>query len=637
MLLDEGLYMKFRLHGLFGDNMVLQQGQPVTVCGWAGAGSTVKVELGSANGQGVAEEDGRWAVTLPAFAAGGGALELRGTCGDEVIRRHNILIGEVWVCSGQSNMEAMVGNAPDRDQVLAQADWPELRLLTIPRIPNPVPPKEISVPWRICTPQSAGDFSKVAYHFGLALLQKLRVPIGLIDAARGGTIVEAWTPREELVADAEMAPLVDFYEWILPRHAKVVAAHRRSVAGWKPPGDSGNTKFAEGWADPATDVSDWPQMTLPCWWECAGLRFHGAVWFRRDIEIPPDLAARDLTLHLGACDKADTTYFNNVEVGSIPLDFPDGWRKPRVYCVPRKLIRAGKNTIAVRVFCNMCNAGMTGPAEAMQAQIGEHAILLAGLWRFQVELNLGQIFVPSLPWGPGQFNSPSILFNSLIDPLRVFRIRGAIWYQGESNEYAPERYARLFPAMIRGWRRAWQQGDFPFLFVQLPNFGPEEPPTIFWTKLRQAQEAALAEPATAMVPTIDIGEAMDLHPPNKGEVGRRLALAGLAVAYHDADPLLLSPRAEAATFGGGKVRVKIVPSDGGLFVKGDEAEGFTIAGKENVFVPAQARVEGDGLTVWSDHVPMPRAVRYAWADNPRCNLFNAAGLPLAPFAFGAES
>jgi sialate O-acetylesterase len=629
--------MKLKLHGLVADNMVLQRDRPVTIRGCAQAGSLVRVELGSVAGEGRAVDDGRWEISLPAFEAGG-PHELRASCGGETVRVQNILIGEVWVCCGQSNMDWTVAMSPGAAETKAGADQPLIRLWKVNRVCEPEPPKETTARWQVCSPATIGDFSKVGYHHGLELFRTLQVPIGLVDAAWGGTVLEAWTPREVLRRDAEMAPQVAEYEAMLPRHAELVAEYEKMMKDWNPPADPGNTKFAAGWADPAFDTTNWPQMTLPCWWEAGGNRFHGAFWFRREIDIPPELAGRDLMLHLGACDKADTTYFNNEEVGAIALDFPDGWREPRNYRIPGRLVRAGRNTIAVRVFSNINNSGMTGPRDAMRLEAEGWSVPLAGPWKFQVEHNLGWTVRPPAPWGAGNINSPAIMFTSLISPLLGMSLRGVIFYQGESNEGAPARYARLFTAMIRGWREAWGQGDFPFLFVQLPNFGPDESSPSFWSEIRHAQERGLLEPATAMVPTIDIGDPNDLHPPNKAEVGQRLAWAALATAYGVDDPTLLSPRIEDVVFREGEIRLRFAPVAGGLSAQSGIAEGFEIAGGGN-FVAAQAEIEGAEIVVRSERVRTPRAVRYAFSDRPNPNLANRRGLPLTPFRFmiGASS
>ena len=615
--------------------MVLQRGKPVTVRGSAKPNSIVRVQLNSAVAEGRADDMGLWEITLPAFDAGG-PHEMRASGGDEAIVLGNILIGEVWICAGQSNMDWTVDISPDAAETKPKADRPQIRLLKISRVAHPDPRQEVEAQWKVCSPATIGDFSKVGYHHGLELFRTLNVPIGLIDVAWGGTVVEAWTPRDVLLRDDEMAPQVAEYEATLHQRDELVAEYDAMIKHWNPPPDPGNTKFAAGWADPATDTAAWPQMTLPCWWEAGGLRFHGAFWFRRDVKIPLELAGRDLMLHLGACDKADTTYFNNEKVGSIPLDFPDGWREPRHYRVPGRLVRAGRNTLAVRVFSNINNSGMTGPREAMRLETEGWSIPLAGPWKFQVEHNIGWTVRPPSPWGAGNPNTPSILFSSMITPFLSLRIAGAIWYQGESNEATPVRYARLFPLMIRGWREAWRQGPFPFLFVQLPNFGPGES-TSYWSEIRHAQERGLTEPATAMVPTIDIGDPNDLHPPNKVEVGKRLALAALATAYGDSDPTLKSPRIESVTFENGKVRLRFAPFAGGLSAGNGNPQGFELAAKDGDFIPSPARIEGPEIVVWNDAISMPRAIRYAFTESPAPNLANTRGLPLAPFRFSPDA
>jgi sialate O-acetylesterase len=622
--------MRMILDGPLGDNMVLQREMPLTFRGSTGPGSIVRVQLGDLSGEGRVDGNGSWKVTLPAFSAGG-PHELRVTSGEDAIVFRNILIGEVWVCAGQSNMEWTVGMCPDAAETIPKADWPLIRLMKVPRVAHPES-QQFEARWQVCSPATIGDFSKVGYHHGLELFRALSVPIGLVDAAWGGTVVEAWTPRDYLLRDEEMAPQVATYEATLGRHAENVAEYEEMMKHWNPPADPGNTKFEAGWADPALDTKAWPQMTLPGWWEAGGHRFHGAFWFRREIDVPADLAGRDLMLHLGACDKADTTYFNNEEVGAIPLDFPDGWSKPRDYRIPGRLVRAGRNTIAVRVFSNINNSGMTGPREAMRIEAEGWSAPLTGPWKFQVEHDIGWTVRPPAPWGPGNANSPAILFQSMIWPLRALGIRGAIWYQGESNEATPQRYARLFPAMIRGWREAWGQGDFPFLFVQLPNFGPDESSPSYWSEIRHAQERGLIEPATAMVPTIDIGDPNDLHPPNKAQVGQRLALAALALAYGAADPTLQAPRIESVEFRANEIRLRFGPIEGGLRARSGEVKGFTVA-EDGDFVPARAKIEGAEIVVWSKLARMPRAVRYGFADRPAPNLVNRRGLPLPPFRF----
>ena len=625
--------MNLKLYCLFTDNMVLQQKEPICFHGWAAPGMPLTIRLASQTGEGVANADGCWKVALAPLAASG-PFDVVVSSGAEVISLRNVMIGEVWVCSGQSNMEWTLGQGAGSEEVIAEAAaHPEIRLIKLPRIADPVVSQEIDARWAVCSPESVSDFSAVAYHFGLRLQQELGVAIGLIDIARGGTIVESWTPRETLLADDEMRPIVKAYEESLPRFDELMSRHEAAVKVWRqtmPPADPGNTGYAAGWANPELDDSSWPLMTIPCWWHRGNNDFSGVLWFRTEVVVPAELAGSNLTLSLGACDKSDNTYFNNVEVGGIPPQVEDSWRTPRVYTVPGRLVRGGRNVIAVRVFSNINDGGIVGPKDLMKLEAAGWSLPLAGNWRYQVEHNFGKVRVPQAPFGRGNFDSPYILFNSLVARVTCFKIRGAIWYQGESNEYNAVRYRRLFPAMIRGWRKAWNQ-EFPFLFVQLPNFGPELPAQTLWTELRDAQTAALTEPRVGMVPTVDIGDPADLHPANKPEVGRRLFLAALAVAYGRKSSGLLAPLFETLEVRGDELRVSVVNAPEGLCQKGGQPVGFEVAGADGRFTPARARLEGSKIVIWNEAVPAPTAVRYAWADNPRCNVFNAGGLPLAPF------
>lgn len=627
--------MNLKLYSLFTDNMVLQQQEPILFRGWAEKGAKVAVGFAGQTAQTTATEEGCWHLHFPCIPAGG-PFEVTVTSGADCITLRNVMVGEVWVCSGQSNMDWPLSGTENGDRFIAEAGNSQIRLLKMPRALGMDTPQQVDARWKICEPEAVANFSALAYHFGVQLQQALGVPVGLIDAAWGGTIIEAWTPRRVLQADAEFGPLMEAYEKSLPHYAQLQKDYQRDLKAWNqsmPPADPGNTKFADGWAAGDLDDSDWLQMTIPCWWQRGDQDFSGVLWFRKEIEIPAECEGRDLVLHLGACDKSDVTYFNNVEVGGIPPQVNDCWRTQRVYKIPGHLVKRGKNVLATRVFSNINQGGLTGPAAAMRLEAEGWSVALAGLWRFKVEHNFGQVQMPAAPWGPENFISPSILFTSLVAPLLDFKIRGAIWYQGESNEYRPDQYRRLFPAMIRGWRKEWQQ-EFPFVFVQLPNFGPRTPKQTLWAKIRDAQAVALEEPRTAMVPTIDIGDPNNVHPNNKVEVGRRLSLAARALAYGQMDPGLLAPVLSSAEARGAELLVTVKHAWQGLVVRGNHAVGFEVAGEDGRFVEAHARINGAEIVLWSEGVTVPTAARYAWADNPECNIFSASGLPLAPFTIG---
>ncbi|MFZ2654002.1 MAG: sialate O-acetylesterase [Victivallales bacterium] len=622
------------MNGLFSDHMVLQRNHPISVSGRSRPGEPIHVELAGQSILTTAGQDGVWQIKfLPLPAGGPHQLTVRSS--DECIQLQDVMIGEVWVCSGQSNMDFRLGQTKDNKSALGVADHqPLLRLLVMPRVWKPGGDRQVEAVWRLSTPQTASDFSAVGYQFGIRLARELGVAIGLIDAARGGSRIHNWTPRQELAADPEFAPRLKDYLMQLTQPAdERTAEYRKKLAAWQknmPPSDPGMTGEAEEWAALEYDDSKWPTMRLPCWWQRGGQDHSGVLWFRYAFELPKDFSASGISLHLGACDKADHTYVNGTLVGGIGPEVVDGWRAQRVYPLPAGLLRPGRNMIAVRVFSNINQAGMTGPAVAMRLVGGDWSRPLAGVWKYNVEHNFGQVIIPPSPWGAGNPDSPSILFESLVAPLRIFRLAGAIWYQGESDEYEPDGYRRLFPAMIRGWRRVWGQ-DFHFLFVQLPSFGSDQPVQTLWAELREAQTSGLAEPHTAMIPSIDIGDPNDLHPQNKQEVGRRLAMAALAAAYGDTRPGLLAPALDKVLSEGGCLRLKLLHVEAGLRWQGGILNGFEVAGDDGKFVAAEALLDGSDIIVWNAGVVKPVMVRYAWADNPVANVCDFTGMPLIPF------
>ena len=633
--------MPLQLHELFSDHMVLQQGLPVPVWGWAEAGEMVTVECAGQSAQARAGEDGAWRASLPALGAGG-PFELCVRGAESTLVLHDVLIGEIWVCSGQSNMEWPLAAAINGDEEVAAARHPQIRLFAVPKVAELPRKTNVDGTWTECTPETAASFSAVGYFFGRMLHEQLGVPVGLINTSWGGTLAEAWTSREKLLEEPALRYLVEDFERTLPDLEQVLADYQHVMRNWEQEhqlNDPGNSGWPQGWAAPAAAVAEWETMTLPQLWQSAGLNFSGVLWFRKEVEIPAAWAGHALKLSIGACDKSDTTYFNNVEVGSMRIEErADAWCQPRIYPVPAALVAPGKAVIAVRVFSHMYGGGMSGPAAMMQLTPedlpGAEPILLAGDWQYRVECNFGLVnaWPPPPPPGPGNPNTPTILFNSMIHPLIPFAIRGAIWYQGESNADRGFQYRTLFPAMITDWREQWGQGDFPFYFVQLANFMEQkaEPADSQWAELREAQLRTLGLRNTGMAVIIDIGEALDIHPTNKQDVGKRLALNALAQTYERRELVYAGPLFASAAPEGAAMRVQFTLADG-LCCHGEQLTGFAIAGADKHFVWADAVIDGNGVLVSSPAVPVPVAVRYGWADNPACNLYNGAGLPASPF------
>ena len=625
-----------RLPAIISDNLVLQQATKVRIWGNARAGERVTVTFQNQSADTVADAQGHWAVFIGPLKSGG-PTELT-VKGDNVLTIKNVLVGEVWLCSGQSNMEWPLANTIGGTETLATANYPEMRMFRVEHHTALEPLADLEGHWVVTTPDEAAHFTAVGYFFGRELYQRLRVPIGLIDSSWGGTPAEAWTSHEALVSSPDLKPILDRYESSLHMLPQAKEAYAKALAQWEEKNlyiDAGNKGEALGYADPATSTADWSKMDLPQQFETAGLLIDGAVWFRKVLELPESWAGKDLTLNLSPIDDEDVTYFNGKKVGSIGRDTPNSYMVPRKYVVPGALVHGGRNVIAVRVFDNAGEGGFSRGGAMSLGPTGKDVISLRGAWDYKVELALE----PKHPdWGSrpeavgvSNQNNPSVLYNAMIAPLVPFAIRGAIWYQGESNAGRAYQYRTLFPIMIRNWRSAWGH-EFPFYFVQLANWHAHkaEPDESDWAELREAQTMTLREPQTGMAVTIDIGDENDIHPRNKLDVGRRLAAWALAGTY-DQKVVPSGPLFERFTVEGDKVRIRFKHGAGLKTSDGGAVKGFAIAGEDRRFVWADARIDGDTVIVSSPKVVKPVAVRYGWADNPIVNVYNGAGLPASPF------
>lgn len=476
-----------KLPALIGDNMVLQRGAVVTIWGTAEPGEKVAVTMGDLKLSTEGDMEGRWMVRFtPPDAAGPFEMDITG---NNTITLHNILVGEVWVCSGQSNMQWSVSSSANAEQEISQADYPMIRLFSVKRVVADKPMRDTEGSWVICSPETVKSFSAVGYFFGRDLHKELNIPVGLIHSSWGGTPAEAWTSLPALEAVPQFKPILDRWAKILEEYPKAEEEYKQKMAQWE---EEAKKAREEGKPEPAK---------------------------------------------------------------------------------------------------------------------------------------------PQPPVGPSHPHRPAGLYNGMIAPLVPFAIKGAIWYQGESNAGRAYQYRELFPTMINDWRNSWRQGDFPFLFVQLANFqaSPPPPSDSAWAELREAQMMTLSLPKTGMAVAIDVGEASDIHPKNKQDVGHRLALAAANVAY-DRDAIYSGPIYEYMTVEVDKIRLHFKHVNGGLVAKGgSQLSGFAIAGEDRRFVWARTRIEGETVVVWSENVPQPAAARYAWGDNPDCNLYNTMGLPASPF------
>ncbi len=622
------------LHPLFTDNMVLQRGVAAPVWGWAEPGQQVTVSMSGATESATKTErfavkssvtagaDGKWMAKVGPLKEGG-PYNLS-VVGPQNVTLNNVMVGDVWICSGQSNMQWGVGGSDNPQQEIAAANFPKIRLFTVPNIASLQPRETVNGKWDAVSPQTIGGFSAVGYFFGRELHQKTGVPIGLINSSWGGTIAEAWASAEALRTMPDFVPGVEAVE----AAAKNVNAgtFAQQMAEWWQKNDPG-TKA--NWQNADFDATAWKTMNVAATWENAGLPdFDGVVWLRREVTIPDGWAGKELTLHLGPIDDNDSTFFNGTPVGST-----EGHQAPRDYKIPGNLVKAGKNVIAVRVLDTGGGGGLYGAAEAIKLEApGQAPISLSGAWQYKDSVALGQ--TASAPTQIGNNpNVTTVLYNGMIAPLVPFGIKGAIWYQGESNAGRAKQYQTLLPTMIKDWRNRFGVGEFPFYIVQLANFmAPrEQPGESAWAELREAQSlTAQTLPNTGLAVAIDIGDAADIHPRNKQDVGRRLALNALANVYNQkvefSGPIYKSMKAA-----NGKIHLGFDHAAGIAVKNGEKLRGFAIAGDDKKWVWADAVIEGNSVVLSSPQVANPTLARYNWADNPNGNLTNAAGLPAVPF------
>ncbi|MBN2699178.1 MAG: 9-O-acetylesterase [Bacteroidales bacterium] len=622
------LFAEVKLPKIIGSHMVVQRDQPVRIWGWADKNERIQVRF---NGQLLntkAGNTGEWMVTFQPMEAGG-PFEMV-IQGRNKIVLEDILIGDIWICSGQSNMEWQVANSNNAEQEIAYAGYPEIRLFDVPHNIQFAPVDDIpGGRWDACSPETVGNFSAVGYFFGRTIHRELGVPIGLIGSNWGGTNIETWMSREAVVADQD---LLNLYMEMEGKDFEEMARQKREamlkVAGKYAGKGKGIVDGQPVWAEHDLDISDWDVMKLPCLWETSLLPgVDGIVWFRREIYLSGQETGKQAVLHLGPVDDSDRTWVNGILVGETVQKY----NQPREYVLKPGLLKPGMNTITVRVEDTGGGGGIYGDPEQLRLVTEAGEINLSGDWFFRVsDEDFSQ---DNSLMNPNDY--PTLLFNGMIHPITKFASRGVIWYQGESNTHAPDKYRQWFPAMILDWRRAWDNPDLGFYFVQLANYmqPDEEPSESNWAELREAQLEALRLPSTGVAVTIDIGEADDIHPRNKQDVGYRLALSALHGTY--GRKLIHSgPVFHSMDIEGAAVFLNFDHTGDGLLAddKYGYLKGFAIAGKDGVFHWAKAWIVEDRVLVFNEDVPEPVAVRYGWGDNPDdVNLYNSEGLPASPF------
>ena len=613
----------------FSDNMVLQRDRTIPVWGWANPKEKITVQLNKQTKTVKADKDGKWRIDLAAEKAGGPyTLSINGK---NNIVINNVLIGDVWICSGQSNMEMQIGAwgfINNYEHEIAEANYPLIRHIKVPLKTAAKPQADISEgTWEICTPENAARFSAVAYFFARELNKELNIPIGLINTSWGGTQVESWTSKEAFENDEEFKSMIstmkgtDLDELIKQKTA-AVKKRIQEIQGATVPGAAEIATWKE------KDFSDinWKTMNVPGLWEQQGLEdVDGYLWFRKTINVNKEDAGKAATIELAMIDDNDETYLNGEKIGATT-----GYNLKRKYTVPAGILKEGNNVIAVRINDTGGGGGVWGEAADVKITIGSKVQSLAGKWHFSIE----SISATASEIGPNSY--PTLLYNAMINPLIPYAITGAIWYQGEANAGRSYQYRKAFPLMINDWRNRWQQGDFPFYFVQLAswnaNNGNSEKGS-GWAELREAQAMTLSLPNTGMAVAADIGDAKDIHPKNKQDVGKRLAAIALNKTYGK-NNVFSGPVYQSFKTEGNKILLSFNNIGGGLVAKDKYGylKGFEIAGADQHFYFAKAFIEGDKVVVMSDVVTNPVAVRYGWADDAgEDNLFNKEGFPAPPF------
>ena len=638
-ILSAEVVAEIKMSPLFTDNMVLQQRTEAPVWGEAEPGSAVSVytSWNKSKYETIAAADGKWMIKVRTPKAGGPYFMTVSENGTEAEKIENILIGEVWLCSGQSNMEMPLkgwGKVMNYEQEIKDAaKYPKIRLLEVQKNTSPCPIDDFTADsdgWMVCSPQTIEEFSSTAYFFGRELHLKRNVPVGLINTSWGGTIIEAWMSHEALEGVKSLEDEADMVaKWPASKHDRLTEYQNQTKA-WN--------KIAEGYNEMALnmetdfasccyDDSGWASFGLPAQIEKLKAGFDGHVLVRRTVEIPSAWDGQEITFHCRAVDDKDMTYFNGTLIGET-----DHWNMAREYKIPAELVKSGKALVAIRIVDHGSGGGISGEASQffLQGPDGQR-VSLAGDWKYKIIADYS-VFPPKPLNMYDDPNWSTVLYNSMINPLVPYAIKGAIWYQGCSNTDRSYQYRDLMSLMIDDWRNAWGY-DFPFYITQLSNFMEyqTQPCESSWAELREAQDiAARVTSNTGMAVTIDIGDANDIHPKNKQEVGRRLALQAMNKTY--GMPVLCSgPVYEGYEIDGNIIRIRFSSVGKGLVAKGDALEGFAIAGADRNFHWGEARIVGNCVEVTCKDVERPVAVRYAWANNPVGNLFNADGLPAGPF------
>ncbi len=624
---------EIRLPKLIGDGMILQRDMPVKIWGWATPEENISIQIDNGVKRWTeVDKNGYWQLVLPNQQAGGPhSIVIQETFKLKQIgsqkKINDVWFGDVWVCSGQSNMELPVYRILSKYKHI-EAN-PQIRQFLVPQDYNFHAPQTdfASGSWVAATPETLGNFSAVAYFFAQELYDRYKVPVGLINNALGGSPAEAWISEDSLkrfphyYSELQRFKNDQFVD-------SIINSDRARMNAWyseQARKDKGYSPVP--WSSENLNTNDWDIINIPGYWpEENGKPINGVMWFRRDFDLTESLAKQPAKIILGCIVDADSVFINGKFVGNTTYQYP-----PRRYEIPEGVLKAGKNSVTVRVVSSWGRGGFVEDKFYGLEFAGNQTLNLSGVWDYRLGARMepleSETFVRWKPTG---------LYNELLAPLFNYAIKGVIWYQGESNTGNPKEYSELFTTLINNWRKEWKQGDFPFLYVQLANFmkSHEQPMESNWAELRETQLQTLALPNTGMAVTIDIGEWNDIHPLNKQDVGKRLALAARKIAYKEDDVVYSGPIYESMQIEGNKIILSFKDTGSGLTLKnGDLSRSFAIADQFNQFFWAKnVEIEDNKVIIWNDEIDYPTAVRYAWADNPDAAiLYNLEGLPASPW------
>ena len=611
-----------RMPGIFADNMVLQRNVLIPVWGWAKPNEKVEIQFNKQVKFARADKTGKWTVNLDAESAGGPyELLVKGT---NTIRLENVLVGEVWLCSGQSNMEWTVGQSDNAKAEISSANYPFIRHTKVAHEISSSPETDITpVEWIVCDSASVADFSGIGYFFARNLYDKLKIPVGLINNSWGGTNIETWISRGAFENSDEFKEMIAG----MPRvnldslsKLKVAFVSERIEKLQGSPISSDQSRF---YHEPGFNDSNWPELQQPGLWESQSLgEFDGVVWLRKTIVLPQSLINLCTTLELAKIDDNDITYVNGVKVGNM-----DQWDGKRKYSIPPGILKAGENVVAVRVVDNGGGGGIYGDSAELKLNLGENSIPLSGNWKFQVE---------SIKKTTDENSFPSLCYNAMVNPLIPFAFQGVLWYQGESNAGRAYQYRKAFPLLIKDWRQKWNNPAMPFYFAQLASFYTDDDSNkgSGWAELREAQTMTLSLPNTGMCVTTDVVvNPHDIHPTNKQDVGKRFAALALNNVYK-IEMACNGPSFKSMEINENQVIVSFNNVGIGLSTpdKYGYIRGFEVAGKDQVFHYARAYIKGNTVVLYSENVENPVAVHYSWiGDASESNLFNKEGFPATPF------